>query len=452
MSVIVRFAPSPTGHMHIGNLRQASINWLFAKKQGGKVILRFDDTDPERCREEFKGAIMEDLSWLGLTWDSVEHQSKRFDRYELAREKLVAAGRLYPCFETPDELALKRKTQLGRGLPPIYDRAALSLTEAQKQQFLSEGRKPHWRFLVEDKTVDWHDLAVGAMHFKGGDLGDPIIIREDGSYLYTLPSVVDDIEFAITHIIRGEDHLANTAVQSQIFEALGAKPPIFAHLPLLLDASGGKLSKRLGALSARALRNDIGLEPQSIISLLARLGTSEPIEAIRDVNRLIEAFSFDKFSRAQPKFDEEELYRINAKLMHEMPFADISYRLKAMELDGIDEAFWNVVRPNLAKLKDIADWWQMARGDVLPIVEDAVYIRDALAALPPKSDWNEGIWQVWTNALKETTGRKGKVLFMPLRQALTGMDHGPEMPVLLLLIGYDRTVERLQSAAKANAA
>lgn len=447
MTVRARFAPSPTGMIHVGNIRTALITWLFARHNNGHYLLRIDDTDQERSKKEFEDGIYESLTWMGIDWDGkVEHQSKRLDRYDVLIEQLKRDGRLYACYETAEELALKRKAQLAQSLPPIYDRAALKLTDEQKKKFESEGRKPHWRFLMKHEPIVWNDLIRGEVRFDGGDLSDPVLIREDGTPLYHLCSVIDDIDFQITHIVRGEDHVTNTATHIQMFEALGAKPPIFSHLPLISDAEGGKLSKRLGSLSIIELRDNEGLEPTTIASLMARLGTSDPIEAYPSLKPLIDSFDFNKFSRGTPKFDANELHRLNAKIVHNLSFADVKDRLAKMGLNGIDEAFWNSVRANLATVKDVADWWTVANGPVQPRIEEADFIKQAATLLPPEP-WNDATWKEWTNAVQTATGRKGKALFMPLRQALTGMDHGPELANLLPLIGRKKAEERLSKAA-----
>lgn len=440
--VKVRFAPSPTGMLHVGNVRTALITWLFARKNGGHYLLRVDDTDTERSKKEYEDAMRESLTWLGLDWDSEAWQSKRLAQYNVKIEQLKKDGRLYACYETAEELNLKRKAVLSMGKPPVYDRAALSLTDAQKSAFEAEGRKPHWRFKLNPTAIEWHDLVRGAVKFDGADLSDPVLIREDGTPLYHLCSVIDDIEFEISHVVRGEDHVSNTALHIQMFEALGAKPPIFAHLPLLSDPEGGKLSKRLGSMSILDLRDQEGLEPMAIPSLLARLGTSDPIEPCVSLQPLIDSFDFAKFSRGTPKFDTDELDRLNAKIIHHAPFASVKERLTSLGLAALDEHFWNTVRPNLSRFRDIQTWWQVAKGDVQSIVTDSDYIQTA-AALLPAEPWDKNTWSLWTNALKDKTGRKGKELFMPLREAVTGMSHGPEMADLLPLIGYAETTARL---------
>ncbi len=441
MSVKVRFAPSPTGMLHVGNARTALITWLFTRANNGHFLLRVDDTDKVRSKDEYEEAIESGLKWLGMDWDSKARQRDRIEIYNSKIEQLKSAGRLYPCYETPNELDLKRKSQLSRKLPPIYDRESLNLTDEQMKSYEDEGRKPHWRFKMDHKPIEWNDLVRGDIKFNGTDLSDPVLIREDGTPLYHICSVIDDIEYEITHVIRGEDHVSNTACHIQMFEALGAKPPQFAHLPLLSDKEGGKLSKRIGSLSLNDLQEE-GLEAMSIVSLMARLGTSDSIEPFSDVNDVIKTFDISKFSRGTPKFDEEELSRINAKILHEMDFLAIKERLNSIGLSDIDEEFWLAVRPNIEKLSDLQEWWQVAKGPVTPKIDDVEFISQALELLP-SAPWNENTWKEWTKAVKEKTGRKGRDLFMPLRQALTGMDHGPELGLLLLLIGEDKVKERL---------
>lgn len=446
MSTAVRFAPSPTGRIHVGNVRLALVNWLFARKTGGSFMFRLDDTDEERSTQEFADGIAADLTWLGLTWDRFARESDRYPRYDEAAAALKAAGRLYPCYETAEELNLKRASLVSQGRPPIYDRAALRLTDEDRARLEGEGRKAHWRFKLNPTPVEWTDLVRGPVRFEGAALSDPVLIREDGRPLYTLTSVVDDADFAITHIIRGEDHVANTAVQIQIFEALNAAVPSFAHLPLLTDAGGQGLSKRLGSLSVGSLRDEDGIEPMAVNSLLAKLGTSDPIEARLTLDELVAEFDLSKIARGTPKFDPEELGRLNARILHLTPFEAVADRLEAMGLTGADAVFWEAVRPNLARLNDARDWWAVTHAPVTPLVEDAGFL-DQAAALLPDEPWDLGTWGAWTNAVKGATGRKGKELFLPLRRALTGRDHGPELKNLLPLIGRARSLRRLAGEA-----
>lgn len=441
MTVSVRFAPSPTGRLHVGNIRLALVNWLFARRHGGSFLLRLDDTDLERSRPEYADGIVEDLSWLGLSWDRFARESDRMDRYADAAARLKAAGRLYACYETAEELSLKRKSRISRGLPPVYDRAGLRLGEEERATLEAQGRRPHWRFLLEHEAVEWRDLVRGPQHFEGADLSDPVLLREDGRPLYTLSSVVDDADLGITHVVRGEDHVANTAVQIQIFRALGAPVPDFAHLPLLVDAEGQGLSKRLGSLAVATLREE-GVEPLALACLLAKLGTSDPVEPRPGLDELAAEFDFAKISRATPRFDPAELGRLNARIVHAMPFEAAAPRLADLGLAGVDARFWEAVRPNLQRVADVADWWRVAREPLAPVIEDAGFTREA-AALLPGEPWDQETWSLWVAAVKEKTGRKGKALFLPLRLALTGMEHGPELRNLLPLIGHERAEARL---------
>lgn len=439
----VRFAPSPTGLIHIGNARTALLNALYARREGGAFVLRFDDTDAERSRREYADAISLDLAWLGIPPDEVVRQSERFPIYDDVAQKLRAMGRLYACYETPDELDRRRKRQLARGLPPVYDRAALALSEDEKREFEAAGRKPHWRFLLDQETITWTDLVRGESHVDCASLSDPVLIREDQTYLYTLPSVADDIALGVTHIIRGEDHVTNTAVQIQIFKALGAEPAIFGHHNLLTTASGEGLSKRLGHLSLSALREQ-GFEPAAVASLAVLVGSSDSVRAVADLGELAALVDFSHISRAPAKFDEHELESLNARLVHDMPFAQAAPRLAAMGIDVGErgEAFWMAVRGNLGKVTEAANLWPMVEGPLAPAIEDPAFCATA-ARLFPDAAIDAGTWKAWTDAVKAETGLKGRGLFMPLRLALTGQDHGPELALLLPLIGREKILSRL---------
>ncbi|MEZ5832323.1 MAG: glutamate--tRNA ligase [Dongiaceae bacterium] len=442
MAVRVRFAPSPTGRLHVGNIYIALHNWLYARKAGGEFLLRLDDTDRDRSTEDFANEIKTDLEWLGLSWNLFDRQSVRLAIYDAAADKLRAAGRLYPCYESAEELSLKRKVQLSQGRPPIYDRAALKLTDADRAKLEAEGVKPHWRFKLEPRDVAWDDLVRGAQHVDETSQSDPVLVRENGSYLYTFTSVVDDIAFGITQVIRGNDHVTNTATQIQIFEALGAKAPAFAHLPLLVDAAGEGLSKRLGSLSIGRMRED-GLEPMAINAYLARIGTGDPVAPARTLDELVPGHDLAKFGKSSPRFDPEELKHLNAKLLHHLPFEEARGHLAAIGLGDIDPAVWDVARANVDKVQDVADWQKVVKGPVKPAIADAAFAAKAAELLPPEP-WNAETWGAWTNAVKSATGRKGKDLFMPLRQALTASDHGPELKLLLPLIGRERALKRLK--------
>ncbi len=440
MSIRLRFAPSPTGRLHVGNVRTALLNWLFAIREGGEVLLRVDDTDLARSTKAFEQAIEADLKWLGLDWQQRANQSHRFDAYEKAAAKLKSEGLLYPCYETEDELDRKRKIAQSRGRPPIYDRAALKLTSEERAKLEAEGRKPHWRFKLSGARKDWVDLVRGPQSIDTASLSDPVLIREDGGFLYTLPSVVDDIDFKITHIVRGEDHVTNSGVQVEIFEALGGAVPAFGHFPLLVGADGGALSKRLGSLSIGELADE-GYEPMAVLSHLAKIGTSDPVEARAGIAQLAQEFSFDKIGRAPARFDPDELKRVNASLLHQLGYEAVKDRLAKLEADK-GEAFWNAIRPNISLLPEVRQWAHIVEGPIEPFVPDAAFAAAALEVLP-KGAYDAQSWSAFTNAVKEKTGAKGKALFMPLRQALTGLDHGPEMAALFPLIGEDRARKRL---------
>ncbi len=441
-SVKVRFAPSPTGLIHIGNSRTAIVNWLHAKSQGGKFVLRFDDTDTARSKQEYADAITEDVAWLGLTTDEVYYQSKRFDLYDTAKDKLIADGRLYRCYETADELERKRRRQMATGKPPVYDRTGLNLSDDERATLEAEGRKPHWRFKLSDKVVKSVDLIRGDQAVDMASLSDPVLIREDGTYLYTLPSVVDDIDMGITDVIRGEDHVINTSVQIEIFEALGATPPTFAHHSLLVGADGKSLSKRIGSLSIGGMR-EMGLEAMAVVSHAALLGTSEAIAPYQNIEDLVELFNISKMSRAPARFDIEEVKILNAKLLHDTPLSNVAGRLADMGVDA-DEEFWQAVRGNISILSDTKMYFDMIKGDITPVIadEDKDFIAEAATVLPD-GEFDAGTWKAWTSAVKEKTGRKGKGLFMPLRLALTGEAHGPELAGLLPLIGREKVLARL---------
>ena len=443
MKVVTRFAPAPTGRLHVGNIRTALHNWLWARRHDGQFILRLDDTDRERSREEHVDAVRADLDWLGLSPDEEHRQSERFDRYDQALEQLAASGRAYPAYETAQELDLKRKVLLGRGLPPVYDRAALSLSDAERAGLEAEGRRPHWRFKLDhDRPIEWLDLVRGPQHLDPALLSDPVIRREDGSWLYMLPSTVDDIDMGVSHVVRGEDHVTNTGLQLQMFDALGATPPSFAHEALLVG-SEGKLSKRLGSLGVESLR-EAGIEPQALVAKLARIGTSLPVEPFASAEPLIESFDFSTFGRAPARFDLEELAALNSRLIHQLPFEHVRDRLPA----GMSEADWEAIRLNVQKVADAGDWWEILHGHVEQSAapEDRDFLA-AAAAAADALDWNEAPWPQLVARLKESTGRGGKALFLPLRRALTGRDSGPEMAALLPLIGRDEAVARLNSAA-----
>ena len=441
---IVRFAPSPTGKLHVGNVRTALINWLFAKASGGTFILRIDDTDRERSTKAYEEGLKTDLKWLGLEWDDTFNESDKFADYDAAADKLRAAGLLYACYETADELERQRKLARATGKPPIYNRAALNLTDEEKAALAAEGRKPHWRFKLSGERVEWEDLVRGQQSIDTASLSDPILIREDGSYLYTLPSCVDDIDAKITHVVRGEDHVTNSGAQIEIFRALGGEAPAMAHTPLLVGADGSGLSKRLGSLSIEQLRED-GFEPMAIASLLAKIGTSDNVEVRGSLEALADEFDFAKIGRAPARFDEAELKKLNADILHDMPFDAARAKLRMIDARMIENPlFWETIRANCDLLPDAAKFVPVVFGDITPVIdaEDRDFITEA-AGLLPDTEFGEGAWKEWTSVLKSETGRKGRALFMPLRKAITGMEHGPDMGAMLRLIGREKVVQRL---------
>jgi glutamyl-tRNA synthetase len=432
---VTRFAPSPTGYLHVGNLRTALFNHLIAKKAGGTFVLRLDDTDPERSKQEYADAIQEDLEWLGITWDRLERQSERLDRYAAAADELREKGRFYEAFETPTELDLKRKKQLNMGFPPVYDRAALNLSDAEKEKLRAERGPGVWRFKLDRERIEWPDGILGDLSIDAGSVSDPVLIRADGQVLYTLASVVDDMEMGITHVVRGSDHVTNTATQIQIIEALGGAVPRFAHHSLLTGPQGEALSKRLGTLSLRDLRA-AGVEPMALLSLMARLGSSQPVVVAGSLDELAEGFDLSHFGAAPTKFDEADLWPLTANVLQEMDVADMAAELSALGVpDDLARDVWEVARANIAKRAEVAEWWTLFRDGATPLVEDEDrdFVAEAFALLP-EPPYGPDTWSDWTGAVKEATGRKGKGLFMPLRKAVTGRERGPEMVDVMRLL------------------
>ncbi|SHL81211.1 glutamyl-tRNA synthetase [Paracoccus solventivorans] len=430
-----RFAPSPTGHIHVGNLRTALMNYLIARKAGGTFILRLDDTDRERSKQEYADGIQRDLEWLGLHWDRIERQSDRLDRYAEAADSLRASGRLYEVFETPTELDLKRKKQLNMGRPPVYDRAGLGLSDEQKAALRAEGREGYWRFRLDHERIEWPDGIIGDVSIDAASVSDPVLIRADGQVLYTFASSVDDVDMGVTDIVRGADHVTNTATQIQIIRALGGQPPRFAHHSLLTGPQGEELSKRLGTLSLRDLREQ-GVAPEALLSLMARLGSNQPVALRMSLDELAEGFELSQFGASPTKFDAEDLWPLTRERNQHLPYEAVRDRIAAMGVpDEIAPRFWAVARQNITRLDDLSEWWTLMRDGAAPAIapEDAEFVAQALALLPPRP-WTDATWGEWTAAVKAATGRKGKGLFMPLRKALTGMDHGPEMAELMPLL------------------
>lgn len=437
----VRFAPSPTGNLHVGNLRTALVNYLFARKTGGHFMLRIDDTDTERSTDAYEQGIRADLEWMGMVWDSEDRQSERLQRYDDALTRLQAAGRAYACYETPEELSLKRKAQLSAGRPPVYDRAALKLSEDDKAKLEAEGRRPHWRFKLNDAEVAWNDMVRGDVAYHMSSLSDPVLFREDGRVIYTMASVVDDIDHGITHILRGEDHVTNSAAQIQLFEALGATAPMMGHVALLAGADGEGLSKRLGSLSIGELRES-GTEAMAIASLLARIGTSDPVVPTAAMAEVIDGFDIGRFGRATAKFDPAELSQVNARIVQTLAYATVASRLDTLGVGGGD-AFWMSVRDNLGSVTEAVEWWAICNAAITPVIE-AAEVTTAAAELLPEGTLGADMWQSWTKAIAAETGAKGRGLFMPLRLALTGRERGPEVAPLLAFMGRERVLARLR--------
>ena len=430
-----RFAPSPTGHIHVGNLRTALFNYLIARKAGGTFILRLDDTDQERSKEEYADGIKRDLEWLGLHWDRVERQSLRLDRYAEAADRLRAGGRLYEVFETPTELDLKRKKQLNMGKPPVYDRAGLALSDADRERLRAEGREGYWRFRLDQERIEWTDGILGDISIDAASVSDPVLIRADGQVLYTFASSVDDTDMAVTHIVRGADHVTNTATQIQIIRALGGTPPAFAHHSLLTGAGGEELSKRIGALSIRDLR-EAGVAPEALLSMMARLGSSQPVELKMTLEELAEGFDLSQFGASPTKFDAADLWPLTRERNQALPFEAVRDRIAALGVpDHLAERFWHVASQNITRLDDLADWWTIFSQGAEPQIdpEDADFIAQAMPLLPPPP-YTDATWGEWTAAVKDATGRKGKGLFMPLRKAVTGQAHGPDMAQVMPLL------------------
>ncbi len=439
--VVTRFAPSPTGFLHVGNIRIALINWLYTRSRKGKFILRIDDTDIKRSKTMYEEQIKSDLEWLGLYWDEYFRQSERLNRYEELKQKLIQEKRLYPCYESVEELAMQKKSLLSRNLPPVYGRGALKLTEKQKKQYEEQGIKPHWRFLLDKNVTTINDKVKGKICFKMDSISDPVLVRADGTMTYTLCSVVDDIDYQITHIIRGEDHLTNSAIHTQIFKALGVKKlPKFAHL-CLLEAKDGEMSKRTGGFDILSMKEKM-IEPMTINSFFAKIGTSEPVVQCMDLKKLYRDFAFRKFGKARLIYNENDIAKLNSKIVRITPYKSIKDRLLEIGLTQIDEAFWNAVRPNLNNICEIKDWWIICKTAIKPIILDIEFTKNA-SKLLPKSNWQDDIWDKWINLVQKESGRKGKSLYQPIRAALTGTDSGPELKVLLPMIGYNVAYARL---------
>lgn len=442
MTVITRFAPSPTGLLHLGNIRTALINWLYARTHNGKFILRIDDTDQERSKDEYTSKIKYDLEWLGIDYDDTFNQSSRFERYREQFQKLKADGRIYPCYETPEELERKRKLQMASGGKQVYDRSSLSLTDQEKKAYEDKGRKPHWRFLLLTERLKWNDLLKGELDIDLTSLSDPVLFREDGVPLYTFTSAVDDIDYNITNVIRGDDHTSNTAVQIEIINAIDKNRITFAHHALLKASSGDKLSKRDNVISIDSFRKS-NFEPLAILSLLATIGTSQSIELKDSINQIISEFKLETISTSPGRIETDVLSALNKKQVQKLNFDDVRERLKNID-EKIDENFWNMIRSNLETVEGVKQWSDIVFYSKIIEVEDKEYIKSAMELIP-NDPWDENTWELWTSAIKEKTGRKGRELFLPLREAFTGMKHGPEMKLLIQLIGREKILERVKT-------
>jgi glutamyl-tRNA synthetase len=445
VSPLVRFAPSPTGHLHVGNMRTALVNYLFARANQGRFMLRIDDTDDERSDDIFEASIRFDLEWMGMNWDCEDRQSSRLDHYHNGLESLLKSGRAYPCFESQEELSLKRKSQLSAGRPPVYDRSALKLSQDEIESRKAGGEVPHYRFLLNHDTTSWQDMVRGEQSIQMSSLSDPVILRADGRFIYTLASVIDDGDHGITHILRGEDHTTNSAAQIQLFEALGYAVPAMGHFALLAGADGEGLSKRIGSLSIGSLRDE-GIEAMAIASLLARIGTSDPVEVRANMDDLVAGFDISRFGRATPRFDPEQLRQINGKVLAEFSFAQVKDRLDGLK-DG--DLIWDAVKGNISNLAEVKEWADIIHEAITPVISDPVMTAAAITALDALADHDidDGFWGHWTKQIMQETGLKGKAVFMPLRQALTGRQSGPEMAMLLPLIGRERIIGRLKGEA-----
>jgi glutamyl-tRNA synthetase len=445
VSPLVRFAPSPTGHLHVGNMRTALVNYLFARANQGRFMLRIDDTDDERSDDIFEASIRFDLEWMGMNWDCEDRQSSRLDHYHNGLESLLKSGRAYPCFESQEELSLKRKSQLSAGRPPVYDRSALKLSQDEIESRKAGGEVPHYRFLLNHDTTSWQDMVRGEQSIQMSSLSDPVILRADGRFIYTLASVIDDGDHGITHILRGEDHTTNSAAQIQLFEALGYAVPAMGHFALLAGADGEGLSKRIGSLSIGSLRDE-GIEAMAIASLLARIGTSDPVEVRANMDDLVAGFDISRFGRATPRFDPEQLRQINGKVLAEFSFAQVKDRLNGLK-DG--DLIWDAVKGNISNLAEVKEWADIIHEAITPVISDPVMTAAAITALDALADHDidDGFWGHWTKQIMQETGLKGKAVFMPLRQALTGRQSGPEMAMLLPLIGRERMIGRLKGEA-----
>ena len=436
-----RFAPSPTGLLHIGNARSAVINWAHIKNKGGEFILRIDDTDTERSKKEYENKIKKDLLWLGLSWSKTFNQSQRKEIYDKKILFLKESNKIYPCFESLEELSLKRKTLLSSGKPPIYDRSALKLTTDQIEDLITKGQAPHWRFKLEDEIIEWQDLIKGKISFDTKNLSDPVLIREDGSLLYHLHSVVDDIEENITDIIRGEDHITNTAFHIQLFKSLNAHVPRFGHHPFLTDEEGKSFGKRLGSLSIQKMYED-GFESLTLLNYLLSIGTSKNLSKEKNIDLLVNNFNINSLASSSPKFSINVLKLLNKDMLQSYDFSDVKQKFIDLKIKDASEDFWIFIKNNINYFSESLDWISVINSNETYIDNSNDYLNIA-AELLPEDPYDETTWDVWTDLIKNQTGKKGKELFMPIRFALTGRNKGPELKYLLPLLTKKHILKKL---------
>ncbi|MDC3084704.1 glutamate--tRNA ligase [Gammaproteobacteria bacterium] len=441
----LRFAPSPTGDLHIGNARTLILNYVYSKSISGELILRIDDTDKDRSEERFYSSIIKDVEWLKISISAIEKQSSKTEKYKKIRDYLIKEGYLYPCYETDEELNRLRKVSLSGGLPPIYDRASLKLTKQEIKDHEANGIKPYWRFKLDRENITWNDLIRGEQTIACNSFSDPVLIRADGTFLYTLPSVVDDIDMGITHVLRGEDHVSNTATQIQLFKILGSNVPNFGHHSLMVQKDGSRMSKRIGSMSLKDIR-DSGIEPMTLLNYCARIGTSDAIEAFQSIDQLVNNYSLTKISRSPARFSFEELMGLNKKVLQNISFRTLAKRLIDLDIEGKDaEIFWDTVKTNINTINEAQKWWNIVKDDKINIDLRQInrdFLKIAQETLPI-TPWNDKTWSIWTDEISQKTGLKGRELFLPLRIALTGENSGPELAKFILLLGRDLVLSRL---------
>ena len=442
MNCKVRFAPSPTGFMHIGNARIAVINHLFCRKNNGKFLFRIDDTDALRSKKEYEEAIKADMNWLGIGYDETFRQSERLDRYHEVMKKLISDGFLYKCFEPPEELEYKRKLAISKGKPPVYDRASLSLTDAEIKAYEQEGRIPYWRFKLPDKTVSWNDLILGEISYNLNNVSDPVIVKADGTFLYTYSSVVDDFDAGITHIIRGQDHVTNTAVQIAIFDEIskGTYQVSFAHLSLLVNKDGSQFSKRLGSMNLGEIRAQ-GVEPMAILDLLATLGSSLDTIPFTKIDDLIKYFDISKFSTNSPKFDIDDIFKISRKILHSKPFSEIAHL-------GISEKAYEVIKGNIDSYSDFSVWKEILqsgfKAKFVPTTEETEVLQSFAQKIRVVNNFSKEDIENALNTVKAELNITNQKLYHPIRKTLTGQDKGPNIVDFMTVLGKQETLQRIK--------